>query len=209
MEYRKARRLEIITGCMFSGKTDELLRRLERARIWLIQAKIIPAEEKYPKEILLFKPSVDTRYKEKMVVTHYGREWSAYQLVSGEETIETLEKLAGKIALEKAIVVAFDEGSFYSAKLIALCKKLVSLGKRVIVAGLDLTFAEEPFGPMPALMSRAGRVDKLTAVCQKCGSVAIRSHRISGGTGTIEVGGQGNYEALCERCYDKIVCGSA
>lgn len=188
------RQLEIITGCMFSGKTDELIRRLERVRI-------------AGRKILLFKPSIDDRYAETAIVTHYGREFAAHQLTPGEETLDRLVEIVGADALAHADVIAFDEGNFFTERLTDLCQELVASGKRVIVAGLDLTFAEEPFGPMGPLMSLADRVDKLQAVCVKCGGVATRSQRLIDGEPapvdgpTIQVGGIGSYEARCRNCY--------
>jgi len=182
--------LEVITGEMFSGKTEELIRRLERVRIAC-------------GKILLFKPTIDTRYSQNSVVTHYGREFEAIPIVSGKESLETLEAAAGKQALEESTVVAFDEGNFFSEKLYELCETLVLRGKRVIVAGLDLTFDEKPFGPMPRLMALAGQVDKLHAVCVKCHKPATRSHRITASKETIKVGGTADYEALCTDCYQK------
>jgi thymidine kinase len=188
------RQLEIITGCMFSGKTEELIRRLERVRI-------------AGRAILLFKPTIDDRYASTAVVTHYGREFAAHQLPPGEETLDRLTAIVGTDVLAKAAVVAFDEGNFFSNRLTDLCQDLVAMGKRVIVAGLDLTFAEEPFGPMGPLMSLADRVDKLQAVCVKCGGVATRSQRLIDGRPApangpvIQVGGVGSYEARCRNCY--------
>ena len=189
------RQLEVITGCMFSGKTEELIRRLERVRI----AK---------GEVMLLKPTIDDRYANHAVVTHYGREFDAYELEPGEETLASLRALVGVERLERADVVAFDEGNFYSDKLPGLCQELVAMGKRVIVAGLDLTFAEEPFGSMPMLMALADRVDKLTAVCVKCGAMATRSQRLIDGRPAptdgpvIQIGGAESYEARCRDCYE-------
>ncbi|MCX6100465.1 MAG: thymidine kinase [Candidatus Bipolaricaulota bacterium] len=172
----QGRQLEVITGCMFSGKTEELIRRLERVRI-------------ARGEILLFKPTIDDRYSTTSVMTHYGREFAAH--------------------LERATVVAFDEGNFFSELLPSLCEDLVTRGKRVIVAGLDLTFAGEPFGPMPTLLALADRVDKLEAVCVKCGGAATRSQRLVDGRPAsangpvIQVGGLGSYEARCRDCYER------
>jgi len=188
------RQLEVITGCMFSGKTEELIRRLERVRI-------------AGRKILLFKPTIDDRYAEAAVVTHYGREFAAHQLPPGEETLDKLIDIVGNEALAECSVIAFDEGNFFSDRLTDLCQELVAMGKRVIVAGLDLTFAEEPFGPMGPLMSLADRVDKLQAVCVKCGGVATRSQRLIDGQPAptdgpvIQVGGVGSYEARCRNCY--------
>ncbi|HDL86251.1 MAG TPA: thymidine kinase [Candidatus Acetothermia bacterium] len=189
-------RLEVITGCMFSGKTEELIRRLERVRI-------------ARKEIILFKPTIDNRYSERAIVTHYGREFAAHLLPPGEESLATLERIVGRDAIDAATVVAFDEGNFFSDKLPALCGSLVAHGKRVIVAGLDLTFAGEPFGPMPALMALADDVDKLHAVCVKCGGEATRSQRLIDGKpapstdAVIQVGGTEFYEARCRSCYER------
>jgi len=190
------RQLEVIVGCMFSGKTEELIRRLERVRI-------------AQRDILLFKPTIDDRYAASAIVTHYGREFDAHQLAPGRETIGELKRLVGDGAFDRAGVVAFDEGNFFSGKLADLCQELVALGKRVIVAGLDLTFAEEPFGVMPTLMALADRVDKLQAVCVRCGGVATRSQRLIDGRPAptdgpvIQVGGVGTYEARCRACYER------
>ena len=189
-------RLEVITGCMFSGKTEELIRRLERVRIAHGQ-------------ILLFKPTIDDRYSRNAIVTHYGREFEAHLLPSGSESIETLTEIIGEEGLRAGAVVAFDEGNFFSEKLPLLCEALVTMGKRVIVAGLDLTFAAEPFSPMPTLMALADQVDKLHAVCVKCGKNATRSQRLIDGEPApvndpvIKVGGIGSYEARCRDCYER------
>jgi thymidine kinase len=190
------RQLEVITGCMFSGKTEELIRRLERVRI-------------AGRSVVLFKPTIDDRYAENAVITHYGREFAAWPLAPGTETVERITEVAGASRLADASVVAFDEGNFFSERLTSLCQQLVHRGKRVIVAGLDLTFAEEPFGPMGTLMSLADRVDKLHAVCVQCGGVATRSQRLIDGAPApadgpvIQVGGIGGYEARCRMCYVK------
>ena len=193
---RQQGRLEVITGCMFSGKTEELIRRLERVRI-------------ARKEIVLFKPTIDNRYSESAIVTHYGRQFAAHLLPPGEESLSMLERIVSQGAIESATVVAFDEGNFFSSKLPKLCEELVVRGKRVIVAGLDLTFAGEPFGPMPALMALADEVDKLHAVCVKCGGEATRSQRLIDGKpapatdDVIKVGGTEFYEARCLACYER------
>ena len=189
-------RLEVITGCMFSGKTEELIRRLERVRI-------------ARGSLLLFKPTIDDRYGLDVVATHYGREFEAHLLSPGSETVAALTEIAGDEALRTCSVVAFDEGNFFSERLSRLCEELVGMGKRVIVAGLDLTFAGEPFEPMPFLMALADQVDKLEAVCTKCGGIATRSQRLIDGKPAplddpvIKVGGLGTYEARCRECYGK------
>ncbi len=190
-----AGRLEVITGCMFSGKTEELIRRLERVRI-------------AHGNILLFKPTIDDRYGTDAIVTHYGRRFDAHLLPPGEESVEKLVEIVGRDALTDSTVVAFDEGNFFSDKLPLLCETLVGMGKRVIVAGLDLTFAGKPFGPMPTLMALADTVDKLHAVCVKCGQPATRSQRLIDGKPApaddvvIKIGGSEVYEARCLDCYE-------
>ena len=196
MRKRKMGRLEVITGCMFSGKTEELIRRLERVRI-------------ARGSVMLFKPTIDDRYSQRSVTTHYGREFEALPLKPGVESLDALVEAASEEALYKCSVVAFDEGNFFSERLPELCKQLIGQGKRVIVAGLDLTFAGEPFGPMPTLMALADQVDKLQAVCVRCGGIATRSQRLIDGKPApvndpvIKVGGSGSYEARCRDCYEK------
>ncbi|MGC9529106.1 MAG: thymidine kinase [Candidatus Bipolaricaulaceae bacterium] len=186
-----AGRLEVIAGCMFSGKTEELLRRVERARI----AK---------KRVLLLKPALDTRYADEEVVTHYGRSLPAFRLpVTGEG--ERLWALAdGRI--DGAEVVAFDEAQFFSSAFPGLCEQLVAQGKRVVVAGLDLNFRGQPFGPMPRLLALADEVIKLQAVCVICGQAATRTQRLVDGAPAtsgpeILVAGLEAYEARCRNCF--------
>jgi len=222
MDHDSRHQLEVITGCMFSGKTEELIRRLERVTI-------------ANRAVLVVKPSIDDRYGVSEVKTHYGRGWDAILLQPGQETIDKLQfavgynnmkptnieevsspefitKImeSGKSLLDKVDVIAFDEGQFFSDKLPDLCEDLVARGKRVIVAGLDLTFAAEPFMPMPDLMALADCVDKLHAVCVKCGGEATRSQRLIDGepapvdSPTIQIGGVGSYEARCRYCFLKL-----
>lgn len=184
-------RMEVISGCMFSGKTEELLRRVERARI-------------ARKTVLLFKPSLDTRYALEEVVAHHGRSLPCFR-VSPHATTDELQTAAGWEA-EVADVMAFDEGNFFGPTLPALCQELVDRGKRVLVAGLDLNFRGEPFGPMPILLAMADEVLKLSAVCIQCGQPATRTQRLVGGkpaTGGPEllVGGVESYEARCRSCF--------
>jgi len=189
-------RLEVITGCMFSGKSEELIRKVERANI-------------ARQNTLIFKPSLDDRYSEKMVETHYGRGLDAKLLPSEEETTEKLKEVTEEKALKDANLVAFDEGNFFSYQLLTLIKNLINKDKRVIVAGLDLTFAGEPFHPMPALMAEADELVKLHAVCNKCGDLnATRTQRLIDGEPApaddklIKVGGKGDYEARCRECWE-------
>ena len=190
-----AGRLEVIAGCMFSGKTDELIRRLDRLQ-WA------------HKDYILVKPTIDNRYGETSVATHNGRKLDGFLLAPGEETLDELTEIVGKDRLKKAAVIAFDEGQFFSEKLPKLCEELVAMGKRVIVAGLDLDFRAKPFGPMPDLLALADEVDKLKAICVKCGKPATRTQRLVNGQPaslndrTILVGGAEQYEARCRDCYE-------
>jgi thymidine kinase len=180
---------------MFSGKSEELIRRIDRAEI---------AGQK----TLLLKPHFDDRYSKNAVVTHYGREFEAQLLKTGEESLSTLKDLAGEEKLSQTDIVAFDEGNFFTEQLPPLVMDLIEGGKRVIVAGLDLTFAGEPFHPMPELMAESDRLDKLHAVCTECGGEATRTQRLIDGEPApaddkvIKVGGKGDYEARCRDCWE-------
>ena len=186
--------LEVITGCMFSGKTEELARRLDRLSY---------AHQTY----LLIKPTIDDRCQF-FVATHHHRKLNAYLLAPGKETLIDLIEIVGEDCLNQADVVAFDEGQFFSDKLPKLCEDLVAMGKRVIVDGLDLDFRSQPFGPMPALLALADRVDKLQAICVKCGRPATRTQRLVNrkpaklNDPIIKVGGEEAYEARCRECYE-------
>lgn len=177
---------------MFSGKTEELLRRVERARI-------------ARKEVLLLKPEVDTRYALEQVVTHYGRSLPCRRLPVHISPARFAERIAHHRS-PVPDVFAFDEAHFFGADFPALCEGLVREGKRVIVAGLDLNFRGEPFGPMPELLALADEAVKLTAVCTVCGGPATRSQRLVDGrpvTGGPEVliGGLETYEPRCREHF--------
>lgn len=185
---RMAGRLEVITGPMFAGKTEELLRRVERARI----AK---------KSVLLFKPEIDVRYAKEAVVTHNGRSLPCLLLpltVSWSRFLEVVPEAH----FRNTEVFAFDEAHFFGPEFPHLCESLVAQGKRVIVAGLDLNFRGEPFGPMPILLALADEVVKLSAVCTVCGAPATRSQRLVDGKPAtagpeILIGGLESYEPRC------------
>ncbi|MFN3346343.1 MAG: thymidine kinase, partial [Candidatus Bipolaricaulaceae bacterium] len=162
-----AGRLEVITGPMFAGKTEELLRRIERARI----AK---------KTVLLFKPEIDLRYSATEVVTHNGRRLPCHLLPTSVDWPAFRARIGPEL-LSNTDVFAFDEANFFGLAFPELCEELVAQGKRVIVAGLDLNFRAEPFGPVPALLALADEVVKLTAVCTVCGAPATRTQRLLGG----------------------------
>ncbi|SFR58504.1 thymidine kinase [Halogeometricum limi] len=181
--------IEVITGSMFSGKTEELLRRLRRAEI-------------AGQEVAVFKPAVDDRYGETTVGSHAGSQWEAHVVPSeGEEMWEVTEKLNGED------VVAIDEANFFSAELVDICEHLAADGRRVLVSGTDQTFRAEPFEPLPQLMALAEYVDKLQAICTVCGEPASRNQRLVDGEPahadgpTIVVGAEESYEARCRNCH--------
>jgi thymidine kinase len=174
--------VEVITGSMFSGKTDELIRRLRRARI-------------ARQHIQVFKPGVDTRFESGKVTSHAGTDFEA-------SPVEGSEVLAGLVD-EATTVVAIDEAQFFDAGLPAVVQQLADRGVRVIVAGLDTDFRGEPFGPMPQLMAQAESVDKLHAICMVCGGEATRTQRLINGRPAhfsdpiVVVGASELYEARC------------
>ena len=176
--------MEVITGSMFSGKTDELIRRLRRARI---------ARQK----IQVFKPSIDARYQVDKVTSHAGGEFEATPVSGAEEIATRLDR--------DTTVVAVDEAQFFPESLVPVLQGLADGGLRVIVAGLDSDFRGQPFGPMPVLMALAERVDKLHAICMVCGEPATRTQRLIDGVPAHEadpvivVGASELYEARCRR----------
>jgi len=175
-------RLEVITGPMFCGKTDELLRRLRRATI---------AKQK----IQVFKPGFDIRYSNEKVTSHAGNEYNAYPV----ENITDVPSLL----LDDVTLVAIDEAQFFGKEIIDVIQALVEKGIRVIVAGLDMDFRGEPFGQMPILLAQAEIVDKLHAICMECGGEATRTQRLVDGNPAyyddpiIIVGASEMYEARC------------
>ena len=179
--------IEVICGSMFCGKTEELIRRLRRAQIARQQVQV-------------FKPAIDTRYAQREVTSHNGLQFEAVPVENVAELRPLID--AG------TTVVALDEAQFFEDAVISLCEELASQGKRVIVAGLDMDFRGEPFGPMPALMARAERVDKLQAICVVCGEAASRTQRLINGRPAayddpvIMVGASEVYEARCRRCHN-------
>lgn len=185
-------KLEVITGPMFAGKTEELLRRVERARI----AK---------KSVALFKPALDTRYASDRVVAHNGRSLPCHVLPGDINPASFFQIVPGPL-WESTEVLAFDEAHFFGPEFPALCEDLVKKGKRVIVAGLDLNFRGEPFGPMPILLALADEILKLTAVCTVCGNPATRSQRLLDGKPVLEgpevlIGGLESYEPRCRQHF--------
>lgn len=171
--------IEVICGSMFSGKTEELIRRLKRAQI---------AGQK----IEIFKPEVDIRYDEEEVVSHDENSLSSTPVKSSSNIL---------ILANDAEVVGIDEAQFFDLELINVCNQLASLGKRVVIAGLDMDFKGRPFGPMPGLMAIAEYVTKVHAICVKCGSLANHSHRVIDSEKLVELGERTEYEPLCRGCF--------
>jgi len=176
--------VEVITGSMFCGKTDELIRRLRRATI---------ARQK----VMVFKPVIDNRYAVEKVTSHAGSDFDALPIQQVDEIFGNLEK--------DTTVVAIDEAQFFDEKIIEIVQRLANDGLRVIVAGLDTDFRGEPFGPIPALMAKAERVDKLHAICMVCGEAASRTQRLVNGhpahyhDPVVIVGAAELYEARCRQ----------
>ncbi|MFB6180902.1 MAG: thymidine kinase [Candidatus Nanohalobium sp.] len=179
-------RIEVITGPMFSGKTEELIRRITRAEI---------ADQ----EVQVFKPEVDDRYGEEEIGSHSGQKWKA-------EVVP--EKRPGKILETDADVVAVDEANFFTDKLVQVCQELADQGKRVIVSGIDQDFRGKPFTPVPELMASAEYVEKLRAICTECGRPATKNQRLIDGEPaheddpTVLVGADEKYEARCRNCHE-------
>ena len=172
--------IEVICGSMFSGKTEELIRRLKRAKF---------AHQR----VEIYKPTIDTRYSEEEVVSHDKNAIASTPVDSS----------AGILLSEAAEVVGIDEAQFFDEGLVAVCNELANRGKRVIVAGLDMDYKGVPFGPMPGLMAIAEEVSKVHAICVKCGNLAYVSHRIVDGDRRVMLGEHGEYEPLCRDCYNK------
>ena len=174
--------IEVICGSMFSGKTEELLRRLKRARF---------ANQK----VMIFKPQTDVRYSDKKVVSH-----DANEIVSNP--VEKAQDILNQV--EGVDVVAIDEAQFFDAEIIKVCNKLANNGLRVIVAGLDMDFKGNPFGPMPHLMAVAEFVTKVHAICTKTGNLAHYSHRTAENDELVLLGEHNEYEPLSRAAYFKI-----
>ncbi len=171
--------LEVITGPMFSGKSEELIRRLKRARI---------ARQR----VACYKPDIDLRYHRTAIASHSSQTHEA-------TTVATVEHLRAALypQLSEVEVVGIDEVQFFDAGIIPLAVELIAMGKRVLMAGLDTTFAAEPFGPVPNLMAIADKVTKLSAVCMVCGASAIHTQRLGQSQELVVVGAAGLYEARC------------
>ncbi len=171
--------IEVICGGMFSGKTEELIRRLKRARIAQLKVEI-------------FKPGVDTRYDEEKVVSHDENEIMSTPVPSSSNIL---------LMANDVDVIGIDEAQFFDAELPNVCNQLADAGLRVIVAGLDMDFAGKPFGPIPALLAAAEYITKVHAVCVKCGSLAQYSNRTVADKNLVLLGETDAYEPLCRSCY--------
>ncbi len=179
--------IEVITGSMFCGKTEELIRRLRRATI---------AQQK----VQVFKPAIDNRYDVMKVTSHSGYEFQATPIRGAAELMQSLD--------DETTVVAIDEAQFFDEQIVEVADMLAEKGIRVIIAGLDMDFRGEPFGPMPQLMAKAEKVDKLHAICVRCGEPASRSQRLVDGKPAryndpvVIVGASEIYEARCRRHHE-------
>lgn len=173
--------IEVVCGSMFSGKTEELIRRLKRAQF---------ANQK----LILFKPRVDDRYHEENVVSHQGSSLEARVIEHSSEILQIWNH---------EMVVAVDEAQFFDDELVNVANELANKGVRVILAGLDMDYKGIPFGPMPQLMSVAEYVTKVHAICLSCGNLAQFSHRTVSETGQVLVGAVEKYQPLCRSCYNK------
>ena len=179
---KKTGSIEVIAGSMFSGKTEELIRRLRRAKIAKMRVEI-------------FKPHIDVRYSDNAVVSHDENSI----LSTPVETSSNILLLTGDVD-----VVGIDEAQFFDNGLIEVCNQLAGMGIRVIIAGLDMDFKGKPFGPIPGLMAIADYVTKVHAICMRCGSVAQFSHRLGKDEKLVMLGEKNEYEPLCRDCYIKV-----
>ena len=184
-ETHRPGRIEVVCGSMFSGKTEELIRRMKRAKF---------AKQK----VEIFKPSLDTRYSDVDVVSHDQHSIPSTPIDSSS----TIALLSSDID-----VVGIDEAQFLDDGVVDVCNDLANRGVRVIVAGLDMDFQGKPFGPMPALCAIADEVTKVHAICVKCGALAYISHRLVANDKRVLLGEQMEYEPLCRECYQRIVNG--
>ena len=171
--------IEVITGCMFSGKTEELIRRLRRAKI----AK---------QNVVIFKPNIDTRYSSNSIVSHSEQSLPSILIKDVKEILDLVED---------AQVIGIDEAQFFSSDLINVCNQLADDGKRVIVAGLDMDYRGIPFEPMPQILSVAEYITKSLAICVECGNPADRTQRKTLSSERVIVGAADVYEARCRKCH--------
>jgi thymidine kinase len=171
--------IEVICGSMFSGKTEELIRRLKRVKI-------------ANQEVEIFKPIIDTRFHDEKIVSHDENFIHSTPVATAAEIIEKVGNIK---------VVGIDEAQFFDADLPNICNQLADSGVRVIIAGLDMDFLGQPFGVMPLLLAKAEYITKVHAICVRCGSIANFSHRLVAQTDTILLGAKNNYQPLCRHCF--------
>ena len=171
--------IEVICGSMFSGKTEELIRRLRRAEI---------AKQK----VEIFKPEVDTRYDDEAVVSHDSNQIHSTPVPASSNI---------PLLINDEQVIGIDEAQFFDMELVGVCNRLANQGIRVIVSGLDMDFQGKPFGPVPALLSIAEYVTKVHAICVKCGNLANHSHRMTANEKLVMLGETDSYEPLCRSCF--------
>ena len=176
--------IEVIVGSMFSGKSEELIRRLRRAQIARLRVQI-------------FKPVIDTRYGDDHIVSHS-------EMRIGSAAVQSSQALLSQVAPDTE-VVGIDEGQFFDADLPAVCDTLADQGKRVIVAGLDQDYLGKPFEPMPQLLAIAEYITKTLAICMVCGNPANHTQRLVVSEDRVLLGAQGTYEARCRRCFDPLL----
>lgn len=181
-EARQSGRIEVVCGSMFSGKTEELIRRMRRAEF---------ARQK----VEIFKPAIDTRYSDEDVVSHDRHAIHSTPVGSSAQIL---------LMADDIDVVGIDEAQFFDDGIVEVCNQLAYNGVRVIVAGLDMDFKGVPFGPMPALCAIADDVTKVHAICVRCGKLAYVSHRIVAGDRQVMLGETAEYEPLCRECYRKL-----
>jgi len=179
--YEKSGWIEVICGSMFSGKTEELIRRLKRAKF---------ARQK----VEIFKPIVDTRYHEEEVVSHDENSILSTPVPSSSNIL---------ILADNVDVIGVDEAQFFDDELVSVCTDLANRGARVIVAGLDMDYTGKPFGPIPKLMACAEYVTKVHAVCVDCGNLANHSFRYAPGDKLVQLGETESYKPLCRHCFNK------
>ena len=182
-EAHRPGRIEVVCGSMFSGKTEELIRRMKRAKFG-------------KQKVEIFKPSIDTRYSDEDVVSHDQNSIHSTPI----ESSGSLLLLASDID-----VVGIDEAQFFDNGLVEVCNELANRGIRVIVAGLDMDFKGIPFGPIPALCAIADEVTKVHAICVRCGALAYVSHRLISNDRRVLLGEKDEYEPLCRECYQKAI----
>jgi thymidine kinase len=178
--------IEVITGSMFSGKSEELIRRLRRAQI---------ARQK----VQIFKPGLDDRYGADHITSHS-------EMRIGSQNVESSRELLGRIA-DDTEVIGIDEGQFFDTELPSVCNALANAGRRVIVAGLDQDYLGKPFEPMPQLLAIAEYITKTLAICMVCGSPANHTQRLVVSGERVLVGATGTYEARCRACFDPSLAG--